>query len=283
MNRKSLFLCALTVTLLIVIAYACKKESSQNQTSAIVDNPTLVANNVEKNAVIAISTFEGINEMAQVGFISNNLKAGNISFGSCPTISVNYTAAPYSITLDWGTECTGIDGAKRTGKIEISLNGIMNVANNVATMKIENYVVDGKKVTGTTKITSAGPNPGNGWPRYDILTEGKIEFADKSILSYRYDGVTLQSEGSATPLVLADDVWRTEVHSASGVNQDGSTWTAKSTKVMIKKGDCKWYNSGTFEIIPSKGDKITIDFGNGTCDNKATMTKDSVTTEITLD
>lgn len=283
MNRKALYLCSLTVTLFIVIAYACKKESSQDQTPAVVDTPTLMANTVEKNAVIAVSTFEGINQFAQAGFISNNLKAGNISFGNCPTITVNYTTPPYSISLNWGAECTGIDGAKRTGKIDISLNGIMNVANNVATMKIENYLVDGNKITGTTKITSAGPNPGNGWPRYDILTEGKIEFADKSVLSYKYDGVTLQSEGTATPTVLADDVWRTEVHSASGINQDGSTWTAKSTKVMIKKGDCKWYNSGTFEITPSKGDKITIDFGAGTCDNKATMTKGTVTTEITLD
>jgi len=283
MKRKLLYLITLTVALFFVFIFACKKESSQNQTTAVVDNTTLTANSVEKNAVIAVTTFEGINQFAQAGFISNNLKAGSISFGSCPTITVNYTTPPYSITLDWGTECTGIDGAKRSGKIDISLNGIMNVANNVATLKIENYVVDGKTITGTTKITSAGPNPGNGWPRYDIVTEGKIVFADKSVLSYKYDGVTLQSEGTATPTVLSDDVWRTEVHSASGVNQDGTTWTAKSTKVMIKKGDCKWYNSGTFEITPSKGDVITIDFGDGTCDNKATMKKGSVTTEITLD
>ena len=160
---------------------------------------------------------------------------------------------------------------------------MMTMANNVATMKIENYVSDNKKITGTVKITSAGPNPGNGWPRYDFTSEGKIEFADKSIISFKYDGVTLQQEGTTTPTVLADDVWRTEIHSVSGVNQDGTTWTAKSTKVMIKKSDCKWYNSGIYEITPSKGDKITIDFGNGTCDNKAKMTKGSVTTEITLD
>ena len=160
---------------------------------------------------------------------------------------------------------------------------MMTMANNVATMKIENYVSDNKKITGTVKITSAGPNPGNGWPRYDFTSEGKIVFADKSVISFKYEGVTLQQEGTTTPTSLADDVWRTEIHSASGVNQDGTTWTAKSTKVMIKKGDCKWYNSGTFEITPSKGDKITIDFGDGACDNKAKMTKGSVTTEITLD
>jgi len=279
MKRKIPYLSIITIVVLLVVVSACKKDN----TSAFEDNTPFSAKSVEKNAVLAVTTFESINNFAQVGFISNSLKSGDISFGICPTIKVNYTTPPYSITLDWGTECTGSDGVKRTGKIDISLNGIMNVANNVATMKIENYVVDGKKVSGTTKITSAGPNPGNGWPRYNIFTEGKIEFADKSVISYKYEGVTLQAEGSTTPMVLADDIWRTEIHSANGVNQDGTTWTAKTTKVMIKKGDCKWYNSGTYEIIPSKGDKITIDFGDGACNNKATLTKGSVTTEITLD
>jgi hypothetical protein len=278
MKRRILYLSAFLAIFTLLFIYACQKESN----SSVTNNELLSANSIEKNAIIANSTFEALNDFAQTGFAANNLKAGIISLGICPTVIVNYTTPPYSITLDWGTECTGSDGAKRNGKIEISLNGMMTTKDNVATMKIENYIVEGKKITGTTKITSAGPNPGNGWPRYDVISEGKIEYADKSILSYRYDGVRLLAEGAGTT-AIADDVWRTEIHSANGVNQDGTTWTAKSTKVMIKKGDCKWYNSGTLEITPSKGDKITIDFGDGACNNKATMKVGDKTTEITLD
>lgn len=278
MKRNLLYLSSFLTLIALVFIYACQKESS----STVANDVALSANSTEKNAVVAATTFESLNDFAQAGFISNNFKAGNISFGSCPTIIVNYTTPPYSLSLDWGTECTGPDGVKRTGKVVVSLNGMMTTKENVATIKFENIVVDGKKITGTTKITSAGPNPGNGWPRYDVISEGKVEYADKSILSYRYDGVTLHSEGSATATVT-DDVWRTEIHSANGVNQDGTTWTAKSTKVMIKKGDCKWYNSGILEITPSKGDKIIIAFGDGICDNKAKMTVGAKTTEITLD
>ncbi len=146
----------------------------------------------------------------------------------------------------------------------------MTVKEKVATMKIENYEVDGKKISGTTKITSAGPNPGNGWPRYDIISEGKIVFANNTFVTFRYAGVRLLAEGSNT-VDLKDDVWRTEIHSTNGVNQDGSTWTAKSTKVMIKKGDCKWYNIGTYVVTPSKGGVRTIDFGDGACNNIATL------------
>src|SRR5665647_2142631 len=267
MKRKLLYLSSFLTLIALVLVYACQKENS----STVANNVALSANSTEKNAVVAATTFESLNDFAQAGFIANNFKSGNISFGSCPTIVVNYTTPPYSLSLDWGTECTGPDGVKRTGKVVVSLNGMMTNKENVATMKIENIVIEGKKNRGTTKITSAGPNPGNGWPRYDIISEGKIEYADKSILSYRYDAVRLQSEGVSTA-AIADDVWRTEIHEAKGTNQDGTTWTAKTTKVMIKKGDCKWYNSGTLQITPSKGDVISIDFGNGTCDNKATMT-----------
>ncbi len=277
MKRQLMYLGSLLIAVALLVTYACQKEGTSTAAST-----SLSANSIEKNAVVAATTFESLNNFAMTGFTSSGLKAGNITFGSCPTIIVNYSTPPYSITLDWGTECTGPDGVKRNGKVEISVNGMMTTKDNVATMKIENYIVDGKKITGTTKITFAGPNPGNGWPRYDVVSEGKIEYADKSILSYKYDGVTLHAEG-ATTATITDDVWRTEIHSASGVNQDGTTWTAKSTKVMIKKGDCKWYNSGTLEITPSKGDKITIDFGDGTCDNKAMMTVGTKTTEITLD
>ncbi len=272
MKRKLLFVSSLMALVVLAFIYACQKESS----TAAVDNSPFNDNSVEKNAIIATTTFEGISDFAQAGFISTNLKAGNISIGSCPTISVNYLTAPYSITLNWGSEC-GVS----SGTINVSLNGLMTTTGNVATFKIENYVVDKKTVSGTTKITYSGPNPGNGWPRYDFVSEGKIVYADNTFITFRYDGVRLLAEGASTASVL-DDLWRTEIHSANGVNKDGTTWTAKSTKVMIKKGDCNWYNSGTYEITPSKGDKITIDFGDGVCDNKATMTVGTKVTAITL-
>ncbi|MEI7828358.1 MAG: hypothetical protein WCI31_01240 [Prolixibacteraceae bacterium] len=272
MKRKLLYFSSFLTILTLLFIYSCQKDSG----AKAVDNSPFGDNSVEKSAVVAITSFEGISDLAQAGFISTNLKAGNISMGSCPTISVNYLTPPYSITLDWGTNCTN-----GNGKIDISLNGMMTTKDNVATFKIENFVYDNRKISGTTKITSAGPNPGNGWPRYDFISEGKMVYADNSFITFRYDGVRLLAEGASTADVK-DDLWRTEIHSANGVNKDGTTWTAKSTKVMIKKGDCNWYNSGTYEITPSKGDKITIDFGDGVCDNKAKMTVGSKVTEITL-
>jgi hypothetical protein len=275
MKRKLLYLSAFLTVLFFLMINACQKDSS----SAVADDGPYNLNSVEKNAVVATTTFDELNNFAQTGFESGSTK-GPDSFGSCPAVSVNFITVPFSITLDWGTGCKNNDGTTRSGKITMSLNGMMNVKGSMATMKIENYTEDDKKISGTTKITYVGPNTGNGWPRYSVLSEGKIEFADKSFITYRSEYVRLQSEGTGTVSIL-DDTWRIE-GTSSGVNKDGTKWSAKTTKVMVKKGDCKWFNSGTLVITPENGDVKTIDFGDGACDNKATLKIGDKVTDITL-
>jgi hypothetical protein len=277
MKRKILYFSSFSIIITLLFIYSCQKDKSKE----IIDNTPFNANSVEKNAVVATATFDELNDFAQSGIGATGLKSGTIDFGSCPSVNFNFVTPPFSITLDWGTGCNNNDGIIRSGTINISLSGLMNEKNSVATMKIENYIVDGKKISGTTKITYVGPNTGNNWPRYSIISEGKIEFADKSFMTYRSESVRLQAEGSRTA-IITDDLWRTEINSASGINRDGTKWTAKTTKVMIKKGDCKWYNSGTLVITPEKGDIKTVDFGDGTCDNKATLKIGDKTTDITL-
>ena len=275
MKRKLLYLSYFLTIIALLFVFSCQKD----KTTTVTDNTPFNANSVEKNAVVATATFDELNDFAQSGFDATGLKGE--TFGSCPTVSVNFMTTPFSISLDWGTGCLYSDGITRSGTIVMTLSGLMSEKNSVATMKIENYIVDGKKISGTTKITYLGLNVGNNWPRYSIVSEGKIEFPDKSVVSFKSESVRLQAEGTKTTSIT-DDVWRTEIQSASGVNKDGTKWTGKTTKVMIKKGDCKWYNSGTFVITPENGDVKTIDFGDGTCDNKATLKIGDKITDIIL-
>jgi len=276
MKRKLLYLSYFLTIIALLFVFSCQKEQR-----AVTDNTPFNANSVEKNAIVATATFDELNDFAQSGFDATILKGGILTYGTCPAVSVNFLTAPFSISLDWGTGCLYSDGITRSGTIVITLSGLMSEKNSVATMKIENYIADGKKISGTTKITYLGPNAGNNWPRYSIVSEGKIEFPDKGVVTFKSESVRLQAEGTKTTSIT-DDVWRTEIQSASGINKDGTSWTGKTTKVMIKKGDCKWYNSGTFVITPSSGDVKTIDFGDGTCDNKATLKISDTITDITL-
>ena len=169
----------------------------------------------------------------------------------------------------------------RSGKVKVSLTGLMNVVNSVATFSFVDFVNDGNKITGTHRITYKGLNAGNNWPRYEVFTEARIEFPDKKFITYRANYIRLQSEGSATPLILADDVWRIE-GSSSGVSREGIAWTASYPSALVKKNSCKWFSSGSVLVTPTGGVPCTINFGDGTCDNKATLKIGDVTTNIEL-
>lgn len=262
--------------LFLLILAACQKDS----TTTTIPQPG-DKNSPEGSIVIGDQTFEGLNGLATGYFSTNGLKSATI--GTCPAISATaFTSFPITITCDWGTGCTNAeDGIARSGKITVSLSGMMNVANSVATFSFIDFVNDGNKITGVHKITYNRLNANNNWPRYEVLTEAKIEFPDKKFITYRATYTRLQSEGSATPLILADDVWRIEGNS-SGTTREGIAWTASYPSALVKKNSCKWVSSGSILITPEGDLPRTINFGDGNCDNKATLTIGDKTINIEL-
>jgi len=267
---------AILFVLILLGVAGCKKDSTTTTASQPGDK-----NTSEGSIVISDQTFEGINGIANGYFAATGLKSATL--GTCPAISVSaITSFPIVVTCDWGTGCISAeDGITRSGKISVSLSGLMNVVNSVATFTFTDFVADGNKITGTHRITYVGLNAGNNWPRYAIFTEAKIEFPDKKFITYRAEYTRLQSEGSATPLILADDVWRIE-GSSSGTTREGIAWTASYPSALVKKASCKWFSSGSVLVTPTGGVPCTINFGDGTCDNKATLTIGDKTTNIEL-
>lgn len=264
-------------SILIVLFFGgCQKDATTTTTPQPGDN-----NSSEGSVIIADRTFDGLNVLVDGYFSSTGMKSAVLA--TCPSITATTNASfPITITCDWGTGCTSAeDGITRMGKITASVSGMMNVPNSVVTFTFNDFVSDGNKISGVHKITYVGLNAGNNWPRYTVLTEAKIEFPDKKFITYRATYTRLQSEGSATPLILSDDVWRIE-GSSSGITREGVAWTASYPSALVKKASCKWFSSGSVLVTPTGGIPCTINFGDGTCDNKATLTIGDKTTNIVL-
>jgi len=271
--KHSMKITTILTGLLILIIAGCKKDSTSS-TPQPNDN-----NSPEKSISIGDQAFDGINGLSFSYFSANGLKAASLN---CPLVTAVLNGSfPLVITLDWGAGCTSTDdGITRSGKATISLSGMMNVANSAATFTFDNFVSNGNKITGTHKITYMGGNPGNNWPRYAVLTDAKIEFPDKTFINYHAEYIRLLSEGSST-MPWTDDVWRIE-GASSGTTRTGVQWTANYPSAVVKKMACHWFSSGTIAITPDGGLTRTIDFGDGTCDDKATVTIGGVTTNIVL-
>ena len=259
--------------LFLLILAGCNKDSAPILPALPGDK-----NTSEGSSVISDQTFEVLNGVANSVFTSSGLKGGTLT---CPTISATVTTTlPILVTMDWGTGCAStVDGVTRSGKITASLSGLMNVVGSVATFSFADFKNDGNKITGTHRITYKGLN-GSNWPKYEIFTEARIEFPDAKFITYRATYTRFQSEGSATA-TLDDDVWRIE-GSSSGVSREGKAWTASFPSALVKKNSCKWFSSGSVLVTPAGELPRTINFGDGTCDNKATLTIGDKTTEITL-
>lgn len=264
-------------SILIVLFFgACQKDATTTTTSQPGDK-----NSSEGSVIIADRTFDGLNVLVDGYISSTGMKSAVLA--TCPSIaSTTIASFPITITCDWGTGCTSTeDGITRSGKITASVSGKMNMANSVVTFTFTDFVSDGNKISGVHRITFVGLNAVNNWPRYAVFTEAKIEFPDKKFITYRAEYVRLQSEGSATPLIQSDDVWRIEGRS-SGITREGIAWTASYPSVLVKKASCKWFSSGSVLVTPAGGIPCTINFGDGACDNKATLTIADKTIDILL-
>lgn len=195
----------------------------------------------------------------------------------CAVVTESDEGYPKTITIEMGDDCEGRHGRKRSGTTIITLSDDMKNEGAVRTMVFEKYGMDDHSVKGTKTIVNQGLN-GNGnyvFKRtttmsgtgkrgdFERKSEGYIEWMAGFDTDDCYDNV-LSITGSST------------------TTKDGeSVRTRMIQEALIKDVDCKHFTKGLIEVSGSKGTS-TIDFGDGTCDAIAIMTKDGVETEIDL-
>ena len=87
--------------------------------------------------------------------------------------------------------------------------------------------------------------------------------------------------GMATPSDLTDDVYSI-AGSNSFSSSFGNTLDVTITTTLSKAYTCHNVGSGVISFTYNKKLNGTLDFGNGTCDNQATITVGTMTKDVTL-
>jgi hypothetical protein len=70
--------------------------------------------------------------------------------------------------------------------------------------------------------------------------------------------------------------------SASGTDRSGKKFTVDINTPLRREMGCRWIVSGVQTITPEGKKARTIDYGDGTCDDKAKVTIDGNTFEFSL-
>ncbi len=251
------------------------------------DNPTTDTSfTAVQDDAYAESTFDNITSIADEAYSlsSTSFKSteGRVFLSSCATVTLDTTVFPRVLTIDFGdTNCLGKDGRYRRGKILVSFTGRYYRPGTIITTTFDNFYVNDNQIEGTKVVTNNGLND-QGHLSWTISVNGIITLANgNGTISWKSQRTREWTEGQATPHNRWDDVFLI-TGQASGKRANGLTWTHEITKPLEVKLACRFIVSGTVQIKPEGKPMRTLDFGDGECDNLATVSVDGKTYTIHL-
>ena len=206
---------------------------------------------------------------------------------ACFTVNIEQLAAPAAfpvkVTLDFGTEgCTGRDGRIRKGKIITVYTGPLVKPGSVAETSFDGYFVNGIKVEGQHRVENKSTS--TQFTFETKVIDGKLTRPNGNTWSWNRTRTISQTDGWGTPLLASDDVFSI-IGNGSGTVTIGNlsgTWTSTNLEPLVKRFNCRWIVQGKQAVQRPNRPEAIIDFGNGDCDNKATLTVNGVSREITL-
>ena len=189
--------------------------------------------------------------------------------GTCATVTVSGNFPTKNIRVDFGTGCTSPNGVVRKGIINILLSDSVRVSGSVATTTFENYFVNGFKKEGTiirTNTTAAG-SINRSMNR--TVVNGRITTPAGRVFTHSANINITQTAGGSTPCDIRDDVYNL-TGTRTATNAQGNTRTSTTLTPLQKKMNCANIDQGTLQV-QGPNHVAVINFGNGTCDNQATI------------
>ncbi len=187
----------------------------------------------------------------------------------CLQRTVEDTSNGKTVILDFGEGCSGKKGSIFSGKIIIAY--VKADGSFSKTITFENFFINGNAVEGGKSISKVREN-NNGNPErtYEVamsvtFTTGETMFTNGKRFKEKVYGADTSERGDDVVLITGN--WEV-------VRKNGNVKSAAIVKSLRREYACKYIVSGTIDITKNTA-LYTLDFGGGSCDNKATITNAS--------
>ena len=279
-NHISIF-SILFFTSLTFVYFGCKKDKIDTDQRAAIDNS--IAENAFNDVFMQVDC--AAKEISYAG-----AKIVQIDSSICKTITItpfDSVTWPKTLTIDFGTtNCLCSDFKYRRGKIIATLSGRYGDSASVINISLNQYYVNDYHIEGTKTITNLGHvgtyNNGNNLMYSVVISNAKITPPNGNTISWNSTRTREWIEGESTKWPnWMDDVYRIS-GAANGTDQNGNSFTVNITTPLRIALNCQWIESGTVEIKPQNLGIRTVDFGNGNCDDQATVTINGTTYNFTM-
>lgn len=278
MNKRTLNL-GFMALLLTISLIGCKKDSKKDTGDSSLESA--------ENNSLAETHFNDVTTFVDVAAYNGS----NMTFRTadeqslltgCVTVTVDTLSSPRTITIDFGaTNCLCIDGRNRRGKIIATYNGKYKDSGTVIGISLDNYFVNDNQIKGTKTITNKGKN-GQGNLIYEVAVNGQVVKANnKGTITWISTRQREWMAGAGTPLNILDDVYGI-TGSANGTNASGNAYAITITQALVRKMNCKWFESGILTLVPEGLPAVTLNYGNTGCNANAVVTINNNNYDILL-
>jgi hypothetical protein len=281
--KKKIFITTTFLLLTLAFVYVgCKKDKEDKDQRAAQDNA--IAENAFNDVFLQVdkaakdTSLPGVSKIKQLDSIG------------CGTVTItpfDTGTWPKTLTIDFGsTNCLCSDTRFRRGKIIANLTGKYRDSLTVITVTLDQYYVNDYHIEGTKTITNLGHvgiyGTGHNLKYSIVVSNAKITPPTGNPIYWNSTRTREWIEGENTTWPnWMDDVYLIE-GSANGTDANGNTFTVSITAPLRIALNCKWIESGTVEIAPDGLAIRTVDFGNGTCDDQASLTINGITYNFTM-
>lgn len=291
-----------TCVAVVVIFSACKKQdnsagtSGQEEFAAVTAETDATAEAVFDDAfnnAMGVNTEVGIGGTGIFGRVNvssttdaSTGRLTGVDSTSCYAVTIiqlnTATRFPLQITIDFGAGCTDRNGRTRKGKIIIIYTGRLINPGNSATLTFDGYYLDDIKVEGTQKITNTGTIDKKSYTT--LVINAKLSRPNNNTCEWNSEKTISQTDGMLTPSLAIDDIFAISGQANGSVQKDGKyfQWSTITTTPLTKRFACRWISKGTITLQKGNAAVAVLDYGPGTCDNKAIFSVNNVDHEITL-
>ena len=220
-------------------------------------------------------------DLDQVDLLKNNnskLFVNPRTIPECATISASISDNTILLTLDFGDACQTEFENVLGGKINIQIVHNADEGKMMIEHTFEDFTFNDKQLEGT--VSKERNKRVNAAPSYSIIhKELKITWENNSFSLIKSDRKRERIEG------YDNQIWSDNVYLITGnsniTQKNGKTKTILITEALRREAFCKNIFSGKLEI--TKSDTLSVlDYGDGECDDLATLTIGDIETIIEL-
>ncbi len=204
------------------------------------------------------------------------------NFPACATVTVSGNSFPKKVVIDYGDGCSGRQGMGRTGTITIEMSDTITLVGAVYKVTFADVTVGNKTIDKTATMTNEGLNGSGNWviSSETVMTTTMEAGKNNMVATREFSGQKEWLNGFGTP-ETEDDQFLKSGGGTITIN-DTLTFEREITEPLFIDRTCRYPLSGVVEITRD-GEFLTINYGDGTCDNIAIISKDGVEEEIELE